>query len=324
MSQYAPIVAALVTMLLTFIILFGKFGGAPLQNAAPRLPVVDDDAPPPRFGGVGMMAGMLSGWALMLLSTKWWILLPLAGLFIVSLLSSVYGLSAKKRLLAHGIAAIILVTGSPLADEQGWWMALIVLPLALWSTNLYNRMDGSDGLASGMALIGFTTYGVAALMNHDETLALMSFTVGAAALGFWYYCWPPAKTFMGEIGAVPLGFLAAAFGVWGGVMGHWNIWFPLLVFSPFLLDASATLAKRALCRKSGAEHYYQRLLDMGWPPLQLLYLECLLMLGAAASAVVFMDDPFPLPLFLVWGVIYFALGWRIDTAWKKSNLAQHA
>ncbi|MBK7793513.1 MAG: hypothetical protein IPJ62_13990 [Betaproteobacteria bacterium] len=60
---------------------------------------------------------------------------------------------------------------------------------------------------------------------------------------------PPARMFMGDIGAVPLGFLAALFGLagWGG--GIWPAWFPLLVFLPFIADATATLARRGLGRE---------------------------------------------------------------------------
>jgi hypothetical protein len=66
---------------------------------------------------------------------------------------------------------------------------------------------------------------------------------------------------------VPLGFLAAAFGVIGWQQGDWIWWFPLLVFSPFIVDASVTLTRRLLAGarvwEAHRDHYYQRLVQLG-------------------------------------------------------------
>ena len=212
MSHYSPVVAALITMLLTIVILISKFGKE-IQDIPNERSL--HDTPIPRIGGVAMMAGILSGWALMLTSLVWWIVLPLIGLFVVSLLDDMHSLPVKKRLLAHLVAAAILVTGSGLLTQQGLLIALIVLLLTVWMTNLYNFMDGSDGLAGGMALFGFSFYGIAALMAQDDTLAMLNFTIGAAALGFLYNNFHPAKVFMGDAGSIPLGFLAAGMGLLG-------------------------------------------------------------------------------------------------------------
>ena len=89
----------------------------------------------------------------------------------------------------------------------------------------------------------------------------------AAAAGFLLHNFHPARIFLGDTGSVPLGFLAAAFGIIGWLQHDWTWWFPLLVFSPFIVDASVTLARRLL---SGArvweahrDHYYQRLVQLG-------------------------------------------------------------
>ncbi|MDR2195586.1 MAG: glycosyl transferase family 4, partial [Gallionellaceae bacterium] len=302
-----------------------KFGGVPMHDAPKETAPPEAPSPPPKFAGVGLVAGTLTGWALMLALLKWWLILPLAGLFIVSLLGDVQGVSLKKRLVAHVAVAVLLVAGAGLVDQSGWLAALIALPLIVWAINLYGAMDGSDGLTAGMALIGFSAYGIGAIMANDDTLAMICFTVGAAGLGFLYFSWPPAKAFMGAAGAAPLGFLAAALGLWGWQLGYWAIWFPLLVFSPFVVDASITLAKRVWrcsrkqCAGSGVEHYYQRLLRMGWSPVRLARTEYVLMLVAAVSALTFVGEALPLPLLLLWGVIYLALALRIDAAWKKTE-----
>ncbi|TAJ80685.1 MAG: glycosyltransferase family 4 protein [Gallionellaceae bacterium] len=324
MSHYSPIVAALVTMLLTTIILFSKFGKE-IQDISNERSL--HATPVPRIGGVGMMAGLLSGWALMLTSLAWWLVLPLIGLFAVSLLDDIQGLPVRKRLLAHTVAAAIMVGGAGLPTQHGVLIALAALLLVIWMTNLYNFMDGSDGLAGGMALFGFSMYGVAALMAHDDMQAMLNFTIGAAALGFLYHNFYPAKVFMGDAGSIPLGFLAAGMGLWGWQQGYWAVWFPLLVFSPFIADASATLAKRALrgakITEAHREHYYQRLIQMGWGHRNVALLEYALMLAAGVSALVSVRVAFPVLTLLVWCGIYALLMLAVDIAWKRTGQKQH-
>ncbi len=78
---------------------------------------------------------------------------------------------------------------------------------------------------------------------------------------------PPSRLIMGDVGAVPLGFLAAAFGCALVAGGHWPAWFPALVFLPFIADATTTLARRALrgerIWEAHRSHYYQRLHRLG-------------------------------------------------------------
>lgn len=325
MSHYSPVVAALVTMLLTTIILISKFGkeiqDIPNERSLHETPV-------PRIGGVGMMAGLFAGWALMITSLKWWVVLPLIGLFIVSLLDDMHSLPVKKRLLVHLAAAAILVAGSGLISQQGLLIALLVLLLTVWMTNLYNFMDGSDGLAGGMALFGFSMYGIAALMANDDTQAMLNFSIGAAALGFLYNNFYPAKVFMGDAGSIPLGFLAAGMGVWGWQQGYWAAWFPMLVFSPFIADASVTLVKRTLrgakVTEAHREHYYQRLIQMGWGHRNVALIEYALMLTAGVTALWALHQDIPWQLFLAWGGIYATLMVLVDVNWKRFQRGQHA
>ncbi len=320
MSHYSPIVAALVTMLLTILILISKFGkdipDIPNERSLHSVPV-------PRIGGAAMMAGLLAGWALMLTSLKWWIVLPLIGLFIVSLLDDMHNLPVKKRLLAHFAAATVLVLGSGLFAQHGLFIAVFVLFLTVWMTNLYNFMDGSDGLAGGMALFGFSMYGAAALISHDDTQAMMNFTIGAAALGFLSNNFHPAKVFMGDAGSIPLGFLAAAMGLWGWQQEYWAAWFPLLVFSPFIVDASVTLAKRTLrgakITEAHREHYYQRLIQMGWSHGSVAIVEYILMLAAGGTGLAYIQESRPWNLLLLWAFIYVILMLLIDFRWKKAG-----
>lgn len=325
MTHYAPIVAVFITMVLTTILMFSKVGKE-IQDIPNERSL--HDTPVPRIGGVGLMAGIFCGWALMVKLLAWWVVLPVIILFAVSLLDDVHGLPVRRRLLAHFVAAAMLVIGSGVL-WQSMPLALGVLLYAVWMTNLYNFMDGSDGLAGGMTLFGFTTYGVAALMHGEDTLAMLNFSIGAAALGFLYFNAYPARVFMGDAGSIPLGFLSAAMGVWGWQGGLWPVWFPLLVFSPFVVDATVTLFKRTMRGEkiwnAHREHYYQKMVQMGYGHRNTALLEYLLMFAAGASSVWALSRSagLPWPLFIAWAAIYDALILALEWRWKIFLRKQH-
>lgn len=315
MNHYPPIISAFVTMMLTLILTLNKHGmlqDVPNDRSLHTEPV-------PRVGGVAIMAGILSGWILLVHFWAWWIVLPMLGLFALSLVDDVRSLPVKVRLPAHLIAAIIVSAGAGV----NWMWMLPMLLFVIWMTNLFNFMDGSDGLAGGMALFGFSFYGIAGLMHGGEAFAMMNFTIGAAAMGFLYYNFHPARVFMGDAGSIPLGFLAAAFGVWGWQQGFWPFWYPILVFSPFVIDATATLLKRAWRKENLAQahrnHYYQRLVQMGWGHRNTAIAEYALMLLAGVSALwgIGLDSQEQINLLVSWMVIYLGLASWIDRRWRQ-------
>ena len=324
-SHYSPVVAALVSLILTTLLLISKTGKG-IQDIPNERSL--HDVPVPRIGGVGLMAGGLSGWALMFKSLAWWVVLPAIILFAISLLDDMRGLTARIRLLVHFVAAFILLAGSGMLLHN-FPIALIVLLGVVWMTNLYNFMDGSDGLAGGMTFWGFTAYGVAALMHGNDIQAMLNFSIGAAALAFLYNNFHPAKVFMGDAGSIPLGFLAAAMGLWGWQQSLWPAWFPLLVFSPFVMDATVTLIKRAIrgekVWQAHREHYYQRLIRIGWGHYRTALFEYALMLAAGVSAIwaIHRLPGISWALFLAWGSIYAVLMLALDWRWKLFQRGQH-
>ena len=325
MSFYPPITAALVTFLLIRFLMSNlaarKLQDIPNERSLHLTPV-------PRIGGVGLIAGVLCGWALMFSSLTWWVVLPLLLLFGVSLLDDMRSLPVKQRLLAHLLAATILVGGSGLFAQHGVVIAVALLLLTVWMTNLYNFMDGSDGLAGGMALFGFGMYGVAAWLTHNTPVAMLNFCIAAAAASFLYSNFHPAKIFMGDSGSIPLGFLAAAMGLLGWQQGCWAAWFPLLVFSPFIVDASVTLLRRSLrgarITEAHREHYYQRLVMLGWGHRNVALAEYVLMLAAGTSALWVLNNPFPWQTFLAWGAVYACLLLLLDKRWHNFKQGKNA
>ena len=324
MTYYSPLISALVTLLLTLVLILHKhrmIQDVPNERSLHVEPV-------PRTGGVALMAGILAGWMLLSQSWLWWIVVPVLGLFVLSLLDDVRGLTPVIRLIGHFLAASCVLLGAGIS-WIGW---LPVLLFIVWMTNLYNFMDGSDGMAGGMALFGFTCYGLAGWMNGDPAFAMMSFSVGAAALGFLYHNFHPAKVFLGDAGSIPLGFLAATFGVWGWQQGYWPFWFPILVFSPFVMDATLTLLKRAHNKEKLTDahrsHYYQRLVQMGWGHRNTAITEYALMLLAGVSALlgIGLDVWGQGGLLVCWAAIYLGLSIWIDRRWclyQDANKESH-
>jgi len=162
-------------------------------------------------------------------------------------------------------------------------------------------------------LIGFCYYGLTALLLGNINFAMVNFVIAAAALGFLILNFHPARIFMGDAGAVPIGYLAATMGLVGWIDGLWSLWMPLLVFSPFIADASVTLLKR-LWRgeriwQAHREHYYQRMVQSGLGHRKTALLSYGLMLITGAFGVWMNFQEIVVQWFIVtlWVLIYMGL-----------------
>ena len=278
-------------------------------------------APTPRIGGLGILAGVLA--SLTFLNPELWLAAALGfALAALSFLDDRSGVPILIRFSAHFAAAAIWVEN--LGAWPPLWFLTAVL-LLVWMTNLYNFMDGADGLAGGMAVTGFSAYAAGAWLGGQGEFALFCATVAAASLGFLRFNFPPAQIFMGDVGSIALGFLAGALGLLGWRLGLWPAWFPLLVFSPFVVDATLTLLRRVLSGErfwqAHSEHYYQRLLRLGWRQRRMALTEYALMIVSAASALCLThaDAVLQVSVLAIWLLAYGALAWRIDTAWRRQE-----
>ncbi|HUQ26397.1 MAG TPA: glycosyl transferase [Burkholderiales bacterium] len=241
-----------------------------LRYAGARLPLDLPNSrslhaqPVPRVGGVGVLAALAVAAAAGFV--PFGLLLALAfALGAVSFVDDLHRLPTGVRLAAH-LAASAAIVWYILSPMQLLELSLIILGVA-WITNLYNFMDGSDGLAGGMSIAGFGAYAIAASLTGDGPIALTAAAIVGASAAFLAFNFPPARIFLGDVGSIPLGFLAGALGVIGWRNDDWPLWFPLLAFAPFIGDATLTLLKRLLRRErvwhAHREHYYQRMVRMG-------------------------------------------------------------
>lgn len=277
--------------------------------------------PVPRTGGLAIMIPVVLTWLITGISQVWvWLPVLLMG---VSLLDDIFDLSVLTRVIIQAVVCAVFIK-LQIIDTS--WMELSILLLALvWGTNLYNFMDGSDGLAGGMALIGFGSYAFAAYMSGNLQVATMCAVICGASLAFLVFNFHPARIFMGDVGSVPLGFLAGAIGVYGWKIELWPVWFPLLVFSPFIVDASVTLIKRLLQRecfwKAHRDHYYQRLVRMGWGHCKTAIAEYVLMLFVGSTAVWLASKSSSVIIvsLAAWIMVYGILMTVIDSKWRVTS-----
>ena len=271
----------------------------------------------PRVGGLGLLAGALpvAAW---FADTPVAVVLACAFLLaVVSAADDRHSLPIAVRLPAHVAAAAVAILAiaapSTARDAIGLVEAAVALAAIVWMTNLYNFMDGSDGLAGGMTLIGFGALAIAAGEARQWPLAAACAAIACASLGFLAHNFPPARVFMGDAGSVPLGFLAGALGLHGVLSGAWPLALPVVAFSPFIADASVTLARRVARGepfwRAHRSHYYQRLVLSGWPPRRLALAAYALMLVAAASALMLRASSpnMQLAIIAAWTALYAAL-----------------
>lgn len=316
---WAPLTAFTAALVIIWWLAKGRLSALVLDHPTARSL---HERPMPRTGGLGLLAGALLALGIIAPNLPDAMGIALGALLVVSFLDDLYGISAFWRLLAH-LAAAGFFAAMVLYGDYGW-LATAAATLAIaWMANLYNFMDGSDGLAGGMALIGFSFYGAAAWLAGSTEFALVNFSIAAAAAAFLIFNFHPARVFMGDVGSVPLGFLAAALGLIGWLQRDWEPWFPVLAFAPFIVDASVTLARRAWKREkvweAHRDHYYQRLVRMGWGHRNTALAEYALMFGSGAAGLAILHVPWSTQA-LVLGAIalgYAALVALVERSWHR-------
>lgn len=276
----------------------------------------------PRFGGIALLLGAGVGLFVFDSGFASW-LWPVPVLAAISLLDDFVTLPAVPRFLVHIAVAVAFVWSQA---DAGMWLLPLVIAL-VWMTNLYNFMDGSDGLAGGMALAGFGGYALLAWWSGDVQVLAVCFAVCGAALAFLLRNLHPASVFMGDAGSIPLGFLAAGVGMIGVQRGLWSAWVPVMLFLVFIADASVTLMQRLLrgerIWQAHRSHYYQRLVRMGLGHAQTAKLYFAAMIGCAASAamVQMLAPGLGIALVLAWCVLFVLMGRRIDRRWRAFEAA---
>lgn len=269
MLALTPLLAGLITLAALQILLVSPLARQVVDQANHRSMHVGVI---PRIGGLCMLIGLTVAFAILAIDAQPALRAAMLGYLAISLLSladDVRPLGAGLRLIVQ-LAICTVWTGLALAYQtlpwSWWWLPLLAVG-ATWASNLYNFMDGANGLAGSMALTGFSALALAAALAGDRHLALLCASLAAAAVAFLRYNWDPAKVFMGDSGSVPLGFSAAVLGLYGVGLSLWSPAFALLCFAPFGFDATLTLLRRARrgerLSEAHREHIYQKAVRSG-------------------------------------------------------------
>jgi UDP-N-acetylmuramyl pentapeptide phosphotransferase/UDP-N-acetylglucosamine-1-phosphate transferase len=273
------------------------------------------EAPTPRGGGIALIAAILLSWLALIAAGAVAPLLVVvlfgaAMLAAISWIDDLRGLSPALRLPAQLVGVGLGVTALIPAGLvfQGWLTpgldAAAAALLWLWFVNLFNFMDGIDGLAGSEAAavaIGLVLFaGLGA--GIDSGFAALAATAAAAALGFLVWNWAPARIFLGDVGSVPLGYLLGFLLLDVAARRFWKIALILPLY--FLADATLTLLRR-LARgervwQAHRQHFYQRAVQRG--------------LGHAAVVhrVIAAD------------LVLIACGWAAENGWGIAALAAAA
>lgn len=300
------------------------------------------DRPIPRGGGLAILIAIIACSALTIIFYSAHDLAPIAlAVLIVTIISFFddhYSIPPLYRFLVHVAVAGIVVYGDfffqkieiPGVTWEWPYMAgaLFSALFIVWMINLYNFMDGMDGFASGMAVFGFGTFAILGWTADHNLFMSISLIIASASAGFLVFNFPPASIFMGDIGSSTFGLLAAVLSLWGVKDHVFPFWVAMLVFSPFIMDATVTLLRRALRREkvwqAHKTHFYQKLVQAGWGHRKTLVLEYLIMFWCSAAALwgVYAPEKQQMAMLFSWVAFYFIFFlWVTRYAARRNRLA---
>ena len=254
-----------------------------------------------------------------------WIVVSMLLIFVVSFIDDCVGLPAFLRLGVQAVSAFIIIGGVgltlssiPIPGGPNILLGLAAIPVSvlvlLWMANLYNFMDGMDGFAGGMTFFGFGFLAYFGWQANFPVMFIIATFVAMGALGFLTHNFPPARIFMGDAGSITVGFLAGTLMILGVRDGIFELWVPIIIFSPFIVDATVTLSRRILRRKriweAHREHYYQRLVLSGWSHRRTVLAEYGVMILCGGLAVLYhhSTDKVRLLILGAWVGMFFLLG----------------
>jgi len=278
----------------------------------------------PRGGGAGLVL------ALVLVTTvvapaavpPYWAACVLPGLIVLAITGwwdDHRSLGVRLRLFVQLAVTIYLISCLPGSGWAGGWIAMVLGGLfVLWMTNLFNFMDGSNGMAGLQGVFAASVlawlFGLAGAVESS----LLSLLLAAACAGFLPWNLGRARVFMGDVGSLSLGYVFAALLLYGVGTNAFALPVGLLVMLLFLADASLTLLSRVIRGErwynAHRQHLYQRMIARGWSHgrVALCYqtINLALILPGIGIAVYYPAAAWPVTLTLA---VVFSVGWYLLT-----------
>ena len=265
----------------------------------------------PRLGGLAIFAGFVcaAGWAVQAQGPYLGIIIGGSIVFLVGVLDDVYGLSPWAKLAGQVVAAAAAVYFGVAVHfvtnpfDGLVYLGKLSIPLTvLWIvgvTNAVNLVDGLDGLAAGVSGIAALAMGTIALQHGQVPAALMCLAVVGATLGFLPYNFHPARIFMGDAGALFLGFVLACLSVVGLAKSAAviSLFVPIVVLGIPVFDTFFAIIRRMNKKMPifapDKNHLHHRLMALGFSHRQsvLIIYGISVLFGGAAVALTYVTSP---------------------------------
>ena len=260
--------------------------------------------PMPRMGGIAIFCGIVAAFAVQYVGTMRWgwpvVLVPspkldvnyaaLVAAFVIifgtGLLDDRFSLSPRQKLLGQVLAATVAVAGGLVIGDisnpfepggfvhLGWITYPLTVVYLVAYTNIINLIDGLDGLAAGISAIASFTMFVLSVWAGRLDAAALSIAVAGSSLGFLRYNFHPASIFMGDSGALTLGFALGAVSLLSVTRfaGLTTIIVPLVIAAVPIIDTFSAIVRR-LRGHTGISHadrghIHHRLIDEGYDQRQ--------------------------------------------------------
>ncbi len=273
--------------------------------------------PTPLLGGAAVVAGFL-GALLLLGHVPIWLAVGAIVLFAIGLLDDAIVLRPRVKFTLQLLAVALVIRSAPIFNILPW-PPLNVLLTILWlvtTINAVNLIDGLDGLAAGLGISSALTVAVLAGLHHQDMVLGWALALAGALGGFLLYNRSPASIFMGDAGALPIGFILGALSIEaGGFVTHSRLSaaaVPLLVMLVPVTDTSVvTITRlatgRAISRR-GLDHFHHRMAKLGLSDPRTVEVMCALAIagGACAIALSFLRQ-FYVVAALSAGLLFFTL-----------------
>ena len=299
-------------------------------------------APTPRVGGIAIYLGFVAGALLLGVYTRQVAAVLIAGsvVFLTGFIDDYKDISPKFKLAGQFVAALILVaagfsirfisnpfTGSTVS------LGVFGIPITvLWLvgvSNAVNLIDGMDGLAGGVSAIAAVATAIVCLSQGELVAAALAGILAASALGFLPWNFHPAKTFMGDCGALFMGFILGTLALMGLCKGATaiSVFIPFLILGVPVFDTFCAIIRRLFLHKPIFEadkmHLHQVLLSLGLGQRQAvltIYVFAMLM-GLAAVLMAILTSAQAVMMLIITTVATFAGAEILGTLRGKCHLS---
>lgn len=257
-----------------------------------------------------------------------------AGILILGIYDDIRGVGAWKKFLVECVAAVLLyvagieiaILSNPFGGDPiqlGWLAPVVTVVWVVGLTNAINLLDGVDGLAAGVTAFAALTLSVGAIHKGEPLTALLALSVAGATIGFLRHNFPPARIFMGDSGALFLGFFLSAVALKGVVKGPvaGAILVPMVALGVPIWDSLLTVTRRVADGRpifaADDGHVHHRLLYWGLTQRQvaLTLYGVTVLLCAAAMGLMFLRRAEAVVILALLGVFGY-----VTSRWLGSHL----